>query len=109
MFQNTIWAVFRSPESLNLVSEDADIMHIPVRTVDHTMPGGIGLNELQGLLESSDKSEELELPEWQGLMSRVFEDGGDEKTSTTAPNRVLDVRVERASKCLPTRRSSLSY
>src|ERR1700722_5252522 len=102
MFQNTIWAVFRSPESLNLVSEDADIMHIPVRTVDHTMPGGIGLNELQGLLESSDKSQEVVRPEWQGLMRLLLDDGGgDEKTSMTAPNRVLDVRVERASKCLP--------
>jgi hypothetical protein len=64
-------------------------------SVDSHLPGGVGLNELQGLLASQDRTNEVELPEWRSVMTRVLEDG-DEGVEGKEKKRVLDVRVERA-------------
>jgi hypothetical protein len=74
------------------VPEKGDVLHVPAPLIDLTRPGGVGLDDLHGLLESQDRVDELKLPVWGSVMSRVIE-SGEEGTS----DRILDIRVERAS------------
>lgn len=80
---------------MKLVPKDSETLHIPLPSVDPSLPGGVGLNELQGLLSSQDRSKEVELPEWRSVMTRVLEDG-EEEAEGKSKKRTMDVRVEHA-------------
>ena len=92
--QNRITAIFRSPESFERVPVEGEVLHIPAPPVDPDQDGGLGLEDLRGLLEPQDAVETTtDVPGWGSVMTRVLQ-SEQEKAS-----RMLDVKVERASRC----------
>jgi hypothetical protein len=58
-----MWAIFRSPKSLELVPPDSETFQVRVPLVGRGISGGVGLKDLEGLLAAQDISEKFELPE----------------------------------------------
>ncbi len=72
---------------------EPSILQVKVPVIDKTQPGGIGLNDLQGLLDPADKIEDA-YSEYQTVASRMKPENSNDDGST----RVIDVRIERTSK-----------
>ena len=95
--QNRITAVFRSPESFERVPVEGEVLQVPAPPVDPDQDGGLGLEDLRGLLQPQDVVETTDFPSWGSIMSRVLQSAQER----AAP--MLDVKVERAraSQLLP--------
>jgi hypothetical protein len=91
-----IWAIFRSSQSWQLVPRDGDVLHVTLPSIDRSLPGGIGLDELEGLLVPQERSEDGELPKWRSVMTRLLEEEEEEEVKGDKKRKVLDIKVERA-------------
>lgn len=90
-YQSILWASFYSPESFDQVPKAGETLHVEAPAVDSTKEGGVGFDDLQDLLKSSDRVDNE--PESPGIMQRVIDSGDPTKPPS---RRMLDIRVERA-------------
>lgn len=83
------WVNFEDPASLARVPETPSLLKLDVPRVDLARPGGIGLDDLQGLLQP----DEFVSPD------EVFDEAAPSVAAgSTKPEMVtVDIRIERAS------------
>jgi hypothetical protein len=91
-YQSVAYVVFRDPQSPLRISADSDILHIPAPHIIPDRPGGIGLDELEGLLEPQENAKEGGIPAFENVMESVLQSGRDEKN-----DRVIECKIQRSS------------
>jgi hypothetical protein len=90
-YQSIVHAVFRDPQSVDRISVD-DILRLPAPRHIPDRPGGIGLDELEGLLEMQEHSkDEASIPAFWTLMDNAL--NGEEN------DRFIECRVTLSSMC----------
>jgi hypothetical protein len=63
---------------------------VPAPLIVQDRPGGIGLDELEGLLERQEYVKESGLPVFENVMDNVLQSGGDEN------DRVIEFTTKRS-------------
>jgi hypothetical protein len=91
-YQSVAHVVFRDPQSPLRISADSDILHIPAPHIISDRPGGIGLDELEGLLEHQEYVKEGGIPAFENVMESVLQSGRDEKN-----DRFIECKIQRSS------------
>lgn len=87
--------LFRSQESFNLIPQDAEAFHIPAPPTIPDRPGGIGLDELEGLLVANGKDEAVDVPDFGSVMSSVIESEEEVKKGS---RRMISCRIQRSGR-----------
>ena len=88
-YQSIVHAVFRDPQSVDRISAD-DTLRIPAPHYVPDRPGGIGLDELEGLLELQEHVKEAGVPAFANVMESVLRNGEENDS-------FIDCRVTRSS------------
>jgi len=81
-----IWAELKDPSNF----KGTAVIQVPIPERDRHRPGGIGLDDLQGLLESPDPSEQEEV--WRSVTEQMVAE-----SQRTGVAKVFDVRIERSA------------
>ena len=84
------WINFEDPASFARVPETPSLLKLDVPRIDLARPGGIGLEDLQGLLQPDDYVSTDEV--FNEVQSQTVD-----KSTKRGPTVTVDVRVERAS------------
>jgi hypothetical protein len=80
---------FRDPESIHRISGAPDVLRVPAPPIVQDRPGGIGLDELEGLLERQEYVKEA-VPEFANLLDDLMQNGEAEN------DRVIEFTVKRS-------------
>jgi hypothetical protein len=92
-YQSSVHVVFRDPQSALRLSADSGILHIPAPHTISDRPGGIGLAELEGLLERQEYvKKEGGIPAFENVMESVLQGRQDGKN-----DRVIECKIRRSS------------
>lgn len=73
-----ISVAFRDPQSARRISPGLNVLRIPMPQVVPERPGGIGLDELEGLLERQEYVEEVTIPVFGDMMENMLQGTRDE-------------------------------
>lgn len=79
------YVVFQDQESLKRVPKEGQSFHVPAPLIEDK-PGGLGLDDIRHLLDSTDRDEFFQLPSAASVETEASKE------------RVIGARIERASK-----------
>ena len=68
---------FRDPDSIHRIPARGARLRIPAPQVTTDRPGGIGLDELEGLLAHQERVEEGGIPTFEAVMESIGPDEGN--------------------------------
>lgn len=95
-YQVFAYVLFHDQESLQRVPKEGHTFYIPAPVIENK-PGGIGLDDIRHLLNSTDRDESFEFPSAASLEIKDFKE------------RMIGARIERASMCIHCPFTFLSY
>jgi len=88
-YQNIVHVAFRDPQSAHNIPAGFDVLKVPAPRIAFDRPGGIGLDDLEGLLKPQERAQEVGIPAFDNVMENVLESERDEK-------KVMECRIQRS-------------
>jgi hypothetical protein len=93
-YQCLIHVAFHDPQSVHRISPGSDVLQVPAPHIVSDRLGGIGLDELEGLLKRQEHTKEAGIPAFENVMESVLQSGRDEQNV-----RFIECRIRRSSMC----------
>ncbi|OBZ65078.1 hypothetical protein A0H81_14922 [Grifola frondosa] len=103
LYMSHFWATFRDQESMNRVPTQSSILQAEVPIANPDRPGGVGLDELQDVLQAEDWEGPEQQEVWKGVVPQPEGSEAAEKTT-----RTVELRVEPTDFTEP-RRNTKNY
>ncbi|KAH9949246.1 hypothetical protein B0H21DRAFT_729166 [Amylocystis lapponica] len=87
------WVAFRDAESYKRVPATSTMIKVEVPIVDRVRPGGVGLDDLQGLISPQGYTDDIP-----GDVERLHRDYVPADGAAAPPTRVVEIRIEHSRK-----------
>ncbi|RDB25360.1 hypothetical protein Hypma_007614 [Hypsizygus marmoreus] len=94
VYQNIVHVSFRDPETLKRIPETKETLSIVLPSIDLNSPGGVGLDELESVLESQEYTDDASIPAFGNVMDSVMQEDAEEGAEKTS--NIVECTVERS-------------